>query len=60
LADAGFTRNDLRIWVHPDGRAVGESVIAAVADEAFFRYLDIDPPEAVTGEVENSCEISMN
>ena len=42
LADAGFIRNDLRIWSHPDGRAVGEGIISALTDEAFFRYLKID------------------
>ena len=40
LADAGFVRNDLRIWTHPDGRAIGEGVAAALTDQAFQRFLD--------------------
>jgi hypothetical protein len=39
LADAGFVRNDLRIWMHADGRSIGESVAAALTDEAFNRFL---------------------
>jgi len=39
LADAGFIRNDLRIWAHPDGRAVGEGVAAALTDQAFLRLV---------------------
>jgi hypothetical protein len=39
LADAGFARDDLRIWSHPDGRAIGEGVAAALTDEAFLRFL---------------------
>ncbi|MBO0863029.1 MAG: hypothetical protein J2P21_31940 [Chloracidobacterium sp.] len=42
LADAGFARDDLRIWAHPDGRAIGEGVAAALTDEAFLRYLKIE------------------
>jgi hypothetical protein len=42
LADAGFARDDLRIWAHPDGRAIGESVAAALSDEAFLRFLDVE------------------
>jgi hypothetical protein len=45
LADAGFIRNDLRIWSHPDGRTVGEGIISALTDEAFFSYLKVDLPE---------------
>lgn len=39
LADAGFARDELRIWSHPDGRAIGEGVAAALTDEAFLRFL---------------------
>jgi hypothetical protein len=46
LADAGFARNDQRIWIHPDGRAVGEAVIAALTDAAFCRLLQIEAPLA--------------
>src|SRR5215475_12739956 len=42
LADAGFARDDLRIWSHPDGRVIGEGVAAALADEAFLRFLDVE------------------
>jgi hypothetical protein len=42
LADAGFARDDLRIWSHPDGRAIGEGVAAALSDEAFLRFLDVE------------------
>lgn len=42
LADAGFARDELRIWAHPDGRAIGEAVAAALTDEAFLRFLDIE------------------
>jgi len=42
LADAGFARDDLRIWAHPDGRAIGEGVAAALSDEAFLRFLDVE------------------
>jgi hypothetical protein len=45
LADTGFARDDLRIWSHSDGRAIGESVAVALTDAAFFRFLEIDPPE---------------
>jgi hypothetical protein len=51
LADAGFARDDLRIWSHPDGRAIGESVATALTDEAFFRFLKIDLPEIEDEEV---------
>jgi hypothetical protein len=44
LTEAGFARNADRIWAHADGRAVGESVIAALTDEAFARYLRIELP----------------
>jgi hypothetical protein len=41
LADAGFVRDDLRIWSHADGRAIGEGVAAALTDEAFLRFLKV-------------------
>lgn len=41
LADAGFVRDDMRIWAHPDGRAIGEGVAAALTDEAFLRFLKL-------------------
>jgi hypothetical protein len=47
LADAGFSRDDLRIWTHSDGRAIGEGVAAALTDEAFLRFLEVDEPEPV-------------
>jgi len=43
MADAGFARDPFRIWSHPDGRALGEGVAAALTDEALLRYLRIDP-----------------
>jgi hypothetical protein len=43
LADAGFARDDLRIWAHPDGRAIGEGVAAALSDDAFLRFLEVEP-----------------
>jgi hypothetical protein len=42
LADAGFARDDLRIWAHPDGRVIGEGVAAALTDEAFLRFLNVE------------------
>lgn len=47
LADAGFTRDDLRIWTHSDGRAIGEGVAAALTDEAFLRFLNVEELEPV-------------
>jgi hypothetical protein len=44
LADAGFIRNELRIWSHPDGRTIGEGIISALTDQAFFSYLKTDLP----------------
>jgi hypothetical protein len=44
LADGGFVRDAYRIWSHPDGRALGEGVAAALTDEALLRYLRLDPP----------------
>ncbi|MGE0127043.1 MAG: hypothetical protein AB7U82_02970 [Blastocatellales bacterium] len=42
LADAGFARDDLRIWSHPDGRAIGEGVAVALTDDAFLRFLKME------------------
>jgi len=42
LADAGFARDDLRIWAHYDGRAIGEGVAVALTDEAFLRFLEVE------------------
>lgn len=44
MADAGFSRDEQRIWSHRDGRAIGEGVMLALTDDAFFRYLGIDRP----------------
>jgi hypothetical protein len=52
LADAGFARDDLRIWAHPDGRAIGEGVAAALTDEAFLRYLNIETESVFAGKAE--------
>jgi ribosomal protein S18 acetylase RimI-like enzyme len=56
LADAGFIRDDLRIWVHPDGRAVGEGIASALTDEAFFRFLKIGLPAGAVDEDEQIDE----
>ena len=48
LADAGFARTDQRIWVHPDGRAIGEAVASALTDAAFCRFLKIELPASAT------------
>lgn len=53
LADVGFVRNELRIWVHEDGRAIGEGVAAALTDAALLRFLQIETPrqrEAENGQ----------
>lgn len=42
LADTGFVRDEHRIWRHPDGRAIGEGVMTALIDTAFFRFLGVD------------------
>jgi len=52
LADAGFARDDLRIWAHPDGRVIGEGVAAALTDEAFLRYLNIETESVFAGKAE--------
>ena len=51
LADRGFVRDELRVWSHPDGRAIGESVAAALTDEAFLRFLKIETMNIFAGEV---------
>ena len=48
LADAGFVRDTLRVWAHPDGRAVGEGVASALTDAAFCRYLGVVLPVETT------------
>ena len=59
LADAGFSRDELRIWSHPDGRAIGEGVATALTDDAFFRYTGIEPPDEMltSAETEDILEI---
>lgn len=59
LADVGFARNDLRIWSHPDGRAIGEGVAAALTDEAFLRFLKIETAPASADE-SDSAEAAVN
>ncbi|GEM_PF-1529309 len=59
LADAGFVRDDLRIWSHPDGRVIGEGVAAALTDEAFIRYLNSESaPSPERGEMTAGSEDS--
>jgi hypothetical protein len=50
MADAGFVRDDLRVWSHPDGRAIGESVAAALTDEAFLRFMKMETAYVFAGE----------
>jgi len=50
MADAGFVRDDLRVWSHQDGRAIGESVSAALTDEAFLRFLKLETAYFFAGE----------
>ena len=54
LADAGFVRDDLRIWSHTDGRSIGEGVATALTDEAFLRFLGIELPVEIIHELERS------
>jgi hypothetical protein len=56
LADAGFIRDELRIWAHHDGRAVGEGIASALTDEAFLRFLKIDLPREAVDEDEQIDE----
>ena len=44
LADQGFVRDELRVWRHFDGRAIGEGVAAALTDAAFCRFLRVNFP----------------
>ena len=61
LADTGFARDDLRIWSHPDGRAIGEGVAAALTDEAFLRFLKMEIAYSFTGEpVGEAAETVVN
>lgn len=54
LADAGFVRNDLRIWTHADGRSIGEGVAAAVTDEVFLSFLGAQLPYEIASEASRS------
>lgn len=54
LADQGFVRSAQRVWAHPDGRAIGEGVAAALTDAAFCRFLELVEPVKV--EPENSAQ----
>lgn len=45
MADAGFERDDQKIWRSPDGRSIGEGVALALVDSAFFRFLGVDRPD---------------
>jgi hypothetical protein len=58
LADAGFVRNDLRIWTHADGRSIGEGVASALTDEAFLRFLGVQLPVEIVPESER-VEIAL-
>lgn len=61
LADAGFARDDLRIWSHPDGRAIGEGVAAALTDKAFLRFLKMSDEFTSADETESEdAEIATN
>lgn len=61
LADAGFARDDLRIWAHPDGRAIGEGVAAALTDEAFLRFLKVETAPVFASEtIVNGAETVVN
>ncbi len=54
LADEGFVRDEHHIWVRPDGKAIGEGVAAAITDQAFYRFLGIEP--ALSAEDESGAE----
>jgi hypothetical protein len=58
LADAGFVRDDLRIWSHPDGRAIGEGVATALTDEAFLRYIEKEGASANRLESETTENVA--
>lgn len=58
LSEAGFTRDRERIWSHADGRAVGESIVAALTDAAFARFLKIElPPRGEVTEAPSAPSI---
>lgn len=57
LADQGFVRERTRVWAHPDGRAVGEGVAAALTDSAFCRFLQL--AEDAVPEVDESSASSF-
>lgn len=60
LADSGFTRDELRIWTHPNGQSIGEGVAAALTDDAFLRFLKTGTTSAFGAEVEGaSAEPTM-
>lgn len=61
LADAGFARDDLRVWAHPDGRAIGEGIAAALIDEAFLRFVEVETAPVFAGETSgNGAETDVN
>jgi hypothetical protein len=59
LADAGFVRDGMRVWTHVDGRAIGESVAAALTDAAFCRFLRVEPPPAQAEQKEALAEAAQ-
>jgi hypothetical protein len=56
FAAAGFICDELHIWSHPDGRAIGDGVASALTDEAFFRFLKIDLPKVESDQPPPSFE----
>lgn len=56
LSAAGFVRNELRVWAHADGRAIGEGVAAALTDAAFYRFLHIEAPAPQSGKGDSRLE----
>jgi hypothetical protein len=54
LADSGFTRDELRIWSHPNGQSIGEGVAAALTDVAFLRFLKSGTPPTFGAEAEDA------
>lgn len=56
LADQGFVRDQMRVWWHPDGRAVGEGVAAALTDAAFCRFLGVAVPVAEEAPVKERAQ----
>jgi hypothetical protein len=59
MADAGFARDNSKIWRHPDGRAIGEGVALALTDRAFFQYLGVECPDdrLTSAETEQLMEV---